>query len=160
MKKIFLFCLLIAPLFSFQERDKDKNQAIVFDYMQLLFKKGDFVSLKKLVTENAIYTQAEGLPYGGTYTGFDNWMRMFVEVQRYAELQLVGEPTLLSNSEAAKVIANFSVKFKSKKTGKEITMPIAELFEFSDGKIIHITPYYFDTKTITEFMREEPKQDR
>src|SRR4051812_34082776 len=91
MKKIFLFCLASVILFSFQEQDK--NQAIVLAYMQLLFKKGDFVNLKKLIAEDAVYTQAEGLPYGGTYTGFDNWMRMFVEVQRYAELQLAGEPT-------------------------------------------------------------------
>ncbi len=33
-----------------------------------------------------------------------------------------------------------------------------ELFELKNGKIIHVTPCYFDTKTIVDFIKDETKK--
>lgn len=134
------------------EKSPSKNLAIVSNYFEFLFKRGDFVSLEKLILKEAVYSQAEGLPYGGTYKGFQEWMEMFKKVPVYFDLQLASDPILHSDSQNKSVVASFTVKFKSKKTGKEFTMPIMELFELKDGKILLVKPFYFDTKKITDLM--------
>jgi SnoaL-like domain len=153
MKKIFLLLMFLVPLVSFQEIKHD-NLTVVSGYFDFLFKKGDFGSLQKIIAKDAKYTQAEGLPYGGIYTGFSEWIQMFTKVQTYFDLQLTEDPVLFSNPANNKVVANFTVQFKSKKTKKEITMSITELFELNDGMITSIKPYYFDTKTLVDFIKE------
>jgi ketosteroid isomerase-like protein len=151
MKKI-LSTIVLFSLLSFQ--NAKNNNEIVSDYLTSLFKRGDFAALEKIIAKDAKYTQAAGLPYGGVYTGLNEWMGMFTKVQIYFDLQLEGEPVLLSDSNN-KVVASFTVKLISKKKRKELRMPVAEFFELKDEKIISVTPYYFDTETVVNFIKED-----
>jgi hypothetical protein len=147
--------LIILFLFFFQlscNETKKDNLIIAGNYFDCLFKKGDFESLKKLIDTGAVYNQAAGLPYGGKYNGFGEWATMFTKVDKYFNLQLINEPIYFSNPGEKKVIANFTIKFTCKKNKKELLMQISELLEFKDGKIITVTPFYFDTKTLTELI--------
>jgi ketosteroid isomerase-like protein len=146
---------LLVTVYSYAQKnipEKSSSLAIVSNYFEFLFKRGDFVSLEKLVARDAVYSQAEGLPYGGTYKGFEEWMGMFKKVAVYFDLQLVSDPILHKDSQNKSVAASFSIKFKSKKSGQEFTMPIMELFELRDGKILRVQPFYFDTKKISDLM--------
>ncbi|MFM9839919.1 MAG: nuclear transport factor 2 family protein [Cyclobacteriaceae bacterium] len=153
---VLLLFLLVAEYSYAQngvsEKSSSHNLTVVSNYFEFLFKRGDFVSLEKLILKEAVYLQAEGLPYGGTYKGFKEWMEMFKKVPMYFDLQLVGNPILHSDSQNKSVAASFTIKFKSKKSGKEFTMPIMELFELKDGKIMRVQPFYFDTKKINDLM--------
>jgi ketosteroid isomerase-like protein len=166
MKKgivLLLFSVLALPLFSQEMKSslsskglksedvRSTNLATVSSYFEFLFKRGDFVSLEKLILKDAIYSQADGLPYGGTYIGFNQWLTMFGKVQSYFELKLVSDEILYSHKDSNTVVANFSIQFKSKKTNQIIEMPVMELFELRDGKIISVKPFYFDTKKIHDF---------
>ncbi len=133
----------------------ENNQAnikVVCSYFEYLFKTGDFVSMQKIISKDAIYSQADGLPYGGTYIGFDGMVKMFTKAQGYFNLQIVGEPVYFTSSNPNEVIIHFTIKCKSKKSNNEITMPIAEYFELKDGLIVGIRPFYFDTKSFTDFL--------
>ena len=130
-----------------------KNLKVVASYFEYLFKTGDFSSMQKIISKDAIYSQAEGLPYGGTYIGFDGMVQMFTKAQGYFNLQIVGEPVYFTSSNPDEVIIHFTIKCKSKSSNNEITMPIAEYFEVKNGVIISIRPFYFDTKAFTDFLK-------
>lgn len=129
-----------------------ENQSIVMEYFESLFRKGDLVAVEKLVAKDAVYNQAAGLPYGGRYVGFDEWKKMFVKVNTLVELHTVGDPVMLTNAQANHIILQFTVRFTSRNSGKEITLPISEQFDVANGKIVSVQPFYFDTKSFSEFL--------
>ncbi len=134
------------------------NEAIVANYMDSLFQKFDLAELDKIISKDAAYTQAVGLPYGGTYSGLPEMVKMFTKAQSYYSLQVIDGPVFYTNPTNKKVLVSFTIKCASKKTEKQITMAIIETFELKDGKIVGITPYYFDTKTFVEFLGDEAKK--
>jgi hypothetical protein len=140
-----------SPSISSSENNQT-NLNVASSYFEYLFKTGDFASMQKIISKDAIYSQAEGLPYGGTYIGFDGMVKMFTKAQAYFDLQIVGEPVFFTSPNPNEVIIHFTIKCKSKRSSNEITMPIAEYFELKDGLIIGIRPFYFDTKAFTDFL--------
>lgn len=153
---IFMSCNLTA-----QNRQQSKNNCssknqeqikIAAHYFEYLFKTGNFEAMSKIISKDAVYSQAEGLPYGGTYIGFEQIITMFSRAQTYFDLQIIGEPDYFISNNNNEVIIYFTIKCKSKKNAKEITMPISEYFDIKNGQIQGIRPFYFDTKSFTEFL--------
>jgi ketosteroid isomerase-like protein len=134
------------------QKTEGLNVNVVKTYYESLFKKGDFSSIAKIITEDAVYYQAPGLPYGGTYKGFTEWMQMFTKVIGYFDLQIEREPTYFVNDEKNEVVIQFTINCISKKTGQKISMPIYEQFEMKDHHIASIRPFYFDTKAFAAFL--------
>jgi ketosteroid isomerase-like protein len=129
-----------------------ENQSIVMEYFESLFRKGDLVAVEKLVAKDAVYTQASGLPYGGRYTGFEEWKSMFGKVNALVEIHTEGDPVLLTSAQADRIILQFAARFTSRKSEKEIELPISEQFDIANGKIVSVQPYYFDTKSFSDFL--------
>ena len=121
-------------------------------YFECLFVTRDFATMKTIMAKDAVYNQAEGLPYGGTYIGFDELVKMFQKAGGYFDLQIEKAPVYYTNPTTNGVFIYFWIKCRSKKSGKEISMPISEYYEVKDGLITHIRPYYFDTKTFSAFL--------
>jgi ketosteroid isomerase-like protein len=135
------------------KENTEPDKEVVAAYFENLFKKGDFAAIAKIIAKDAVYNQAEGLPYGGTYVGFEQWMTMFQKAQTFFDLQITKEPTYYtSEADRGGVIIHFTIRCISKKTKKEITMPISEYFVVKDGLIVSIRPFYFDTKAFAEFL--------
>lgn len=128
------------------------NIKLVSTYFECLFKTRDFKTMATLLSAEPVYNQAEGLPYGGTYVGFGNWVKMFTHAGSLYDLKIVQEPIYFINKSKDGVAINFVIKVTSKKSGKIITMPISEHFELKNGKIASIRPFYFDTKAFVEFL--------
>lgn len=143
----------ILKVIGFWEEKNSSNENIkpVASYYECLFKTRDFNTLSTLIAPGAVYYQAEGLPYGGTFTGFENWTKMFIRAAGLFDLQIEKEPSYFINTEGG-VIIRFTIKCTAKKSGNVISMPIAEHFELKDGKIISIRPFYFDTKRFADFL--------
>jgi ketosteroid isomerase-like protein len=131
-----------------------KNEAIVDQYLKSLFTKFDPVGLDKVLSPDVVYTQAAGLPYGGTFHGLPEMMTMYQKSAKYSRMLVADGWTLATNPATKKVIASFTVHCIANKSGKAIDMAIQESFELRDGKIIGITPFYFDTKIFGEFLNE------
>lgn len=128
------------------------NKTAVSTYFECLFKTRDFKTMATVIAKEAVYYQAEGLPYGGTFTGFENWTKMYTHAGSLYDVQIVQEPIYFSNHKES-IAIYFTIKCTSKKSGKTITMPISEHFEVKDGKIISVRPFYYDTKAFAEFLQ-------
>ena len=129
------------------------NFKVVAQYFECLFKTRDFTKMATLIAEGAIYNQAEGLPYGGTYVGFNEWTKMYAKSAEFFELQIEKEPVYFSDATKNEVIIYFAINCKAKKSGKNLLMPISEHFDLKNGKITAIRAFYFDTKQFAEFLK-------
>lgn len=129
------------------------NFKVVAQYYECLFKTRDFNKMASLIEEDAIYSQAEGLPYGGIYTGFNEWTKMFAKSAEFFDLEIEKEPVYFSDASKNEVIIYFTIKCKAKKSGKTLSIPISEHFDLKNGKITAIRPFYFDTKQFAEFLK-------
>ncbi|WP_426486201.1 nuclear transport factor 2 family protein [Flavobacterium sp. 2] len=131
------------------------NLKVVAKYYECLFKTRDFDAMATLIEDGAVYTQATGLPYGGTFVGFAEWTKMFAKSAEFFDLQIEKEPTYFSDASKNEVIIYFTINCKSKKSGKNLSMPISEHFDLKNGKITAIRPFYYDTKQFTEFLKSK-----
>jgi ketosteroid isomerase-like protein len=132
-----------------------ENFKVVAQYYECLFKTRDFNTMATLIEENAVYSQAEGLPYGGTYKGFNEWTKMFAKSTEFFDLQIEKEPVYFSDASKNEVIIYFTINCKAKKSGKTLSMPVSEHFDLKDGKITAVRPFYFDTKQFAEFLKSK-----
>lgn len=130
-----------------------ENIKVIARYFESLFKTQDFKTISEIIAPDAIYNQAEGLPYGGTFVGFNNWVKMFAQANNFFDLQIEKEPAYFTSSESDDVLIRFTIKCTSKKSGKIISMAVAEHFTLKDGIITAITPFYFDTKKFSDFLK-------
>ncbi|QSB26426.1 nuclear transport factor 2 family protein [Flavobacterium sp. CLA17] len=131
------------------------NLKVVEKYYECLFKTRDFTAMATLIEQGAIYNQAEGLPYGGTYTGFEEWTKMYAKSAEFFEMQIEKEPVYFSDASKNEIIIYCTLKCKSKKSGKTLSMPISEHFDLKNGKITGIRSFYFDTKQFAEFLKSK-----
>jgi len=131
------------------------NFKIVAQYYESVFKTRDFTAMAHLIEEGAVYNQAEGLPYGGKFTGFNEWVKMYAKSAEFFDLEIEKEPVYFSDATKNEVIIYFTIKAKAKKSGKTLSVPISEHFDLKNGKITDIRPFYFDTKQFAEFLKSK-----
>jgi len=112
----------------------------------------DWADVQRCVTDDLTIVEAEGLPYGGTYTGVDELKSLFERLTGYWENLDIARLGLTFGSENVVGMLRFSGR--SKKTGIVVSMPMTEIFEFEGDLISKITPLYFDTKTLSEAIGE------
>jgi len=135
------------------QNQEHESVKVVAKYFECLFKTRDFKMMSEIIAPGAVYRQAEGLPYGGTFVGFENWMKMFTQASSYFDLQIEKEPTYFTAGTEDGVLIRFTIKCTAKKSGKIISMPIAEHFDVKGGLITGIIPFYFDTKKFSDFIK-------
>lgn len=131
------------------------NFKVAAQYYESFFKTKDFTAMAPLIEEGAIYTQAEGLPYGGTYVGFNEWIKMYTKSTEFFDLQVEKDPVYFSDASKNEVIIYFTIKGKAKKSGKTLSMPISEHIDLKNGKITAVKSFYFDTKQFAEFLKSK-----
>lgn len=131
------------------------NLKVAVKYYESFFKTRDFDALAAVVADGAIYNQATGLPYGGTYVGFSEWTKMFTKSTEFFDLQIEKEPTYFSDASKNEVIIYFTISCKSKKSGKIMSVSISEHLDLKDGKITAVKSFYYDTKTFAEFLKSK-----
>ena len=138
--------------------DTVRNEVIVAKYLESLFTKFHYAGLDSVLAAEITYAPAVGLPYGRTCRGLAERMKMFIKSSECSSMVVVDGWTLSSNRITKKVLASFTVRSTAKKSNRVIDMSIQESFELREGKIVGITPFYFDTKTFAEFLNEETKK--
>ncbi|WP_125722476.1 nuclear transport factor 2 family protein [Flavobacterium ustbae] len=131
------------------------NLKVVAKYYESIFKTRDFDTLGTLVADGAVYNQATGLPYGGTYVGFSEWTKMFTKSAEFFDLQIEKEPVYFSDASKNEIIMYFTISCKSKKSGKTMSVPISEHIDLKDGKITAVRSFYYDTKQFAEFLKSK-----
>jgi len=155
MRKLLFIVIffLVKNIVYAQHPAANDNVGVVSSYYECLFKTHDFQKLVTLLAPDATYYQAEGLPYGGTFVGAENWIRMFTQASSFFDLQIEKEPVYFLNDRGKEIILRFTIKCTAKKNGHVISMPIAEHFVLNAGQIVSIRPFYFDTLKFSKFLK-------
>lgn len=103
-----------------------------------------------LAYDSLVVVEPDGLPYGGTYTGVEGFRDLSTKVAaswkraRLQDVQLAGAGN--------RVFAHFIFSASARGTGQEVAVPIIEVLEVSEGKIVSIRPFYWDTHAVREVL--------
>jgi uncharacterized protein len=112
------------------------------------FASGDVPALLASFDENIEWTEAEGFPYGGTYTGADSildnvFMKLGTEWEKFAAVP----DEFLDAGDRIVALGNYSGKYNT--TGKSMKVPFAHVWTLRDGKIVKFVQYT-DTLKVSE----------
>ncbi len=131
---------------GFDETARQNRQAVADAYRAM--QRGDIEAWGAMFDPQVRFHEAGSLPYGGVYEGiqatrrgcdamFAEWETLHVEIE---ELPAAG----------GIVFAYLTMTARARKTGKQFSFPVAELFRFRDGKVIEWRPIYWDTHLARE----------
>ena len=112
------------------------------------FGQGDIPSVLKPFDENIEWTEAEGFPYGGTYTGADAivenvFMKLGSEWEKFSAVP----NEFLDAGDNIVALGNYSGKYIQ--TGKSMRVPFAHVWTLRGGKIVKFVQYT-DTLKVSE----------
>jgi|JRYH01.1.fsa_nt_gb ketosteroid isomerase-like protein len=107
---------------------------------------GDFEGFMSLFDDQSQLIEPDSLPYGGAAKGLAAiqekigalmaaWSEFHVEVESLAG---TGDT----------VFALCRLKAKAQKSGVEVNMPIAEIWEMRSGRVATLRPFYWDTAAL------------
>lgn len=104
------------------------------------FAKGDIPAVLGFLSPDIEWTEAEGFPYGGTYTGPDAvlsgvFMRLGTEWDGFAAVP----EEFIDGGETVVALGRYSGTYKA--TGKSFQANFAHVWRIQDGKAIRFTQY-------------------
>jgi ketosteroid isomerase-like protein len=117
---------------------------------------GDFEALKQFVDPDFLCVEPDGLPYRGSYRGFDGYLGLFKAL--LATFDDLGFDRLGIVADDKSVWTRVELHGRAK-NGESFSMQVAEIWEIRNGRVFKITPYYFDTKTLAEIC-ERPRKTK
>ena len=100
-----------------------------------------------------VIVEPMSLPYGGTFRGRAG----FLEMRRiFDETWSEFDRGDWWYTEGGDVVARSTVAtIRSRATGRSMEFPLAETFEMRAGKMLNVTPFYFDTHALIALTKEE-----
>ena len=104
--------------------------------------------VRPYVSDDIVIHIPPGLPYGGDYHGWDGYLRQFRELAAFYTDLKSGPAEFVCHGEKVIVLVVLSGRIAS--NGKAISIPLANIWELKNGKVIKLTPYYYDTKSICD----------
>ena len=113
---------------------------------------GNKEKCKEYFHPDVMIYEAPSMPYGGSWRGFDGWLRLLdEELKAYDDMSYMVEEYMAGGDWVA-VLIHWTVR--GKKTGKIASFPATELFRLRDGKVIEMRMFYYDTKRASEVFGE------
>ena len=114
----------------------------------------DAEPLRELCHPDLVVEEAASLPYAGTYKGFEGLcevaQRMYAS---WAECKVTTE-SVIGDPAGDEFVLLQRMSGLTPRTRRPFEMPILELYSFRDGLLIGIRPYYWDTKTLLDLLRD------
>ena len=112
---------------------------------------GNGQTFADLLDPDVIFHEAECLPYGGTYFGRDEALRVFYGI-------LDNFWSLISDTHDILTSGNFCVSFltmtfRVRKDSEPISMPVTEVFQFRNRRIIDWRVHYFDASVVANALK-------
>lgn len=115
--------------------------------------KGDYDAQAALMTDDFEITEADSLPYAGTYHGIEGWTQLTKAViKSWSGLRL--DLIEIAGESEDSVLLHFALSGASRKTGRRFGTEVMEHWRFRGGKVAAITPYYFDTAALADADRD------
>lgn len=107
---------------------------------------GDFEKSAEYLSDDFVLFEAPSMPYAGRYVGKQAIPQLLGEL-----VKVLHDPAIRVIDfalAASRVVVVVEITAKSAADGSELTVPLCEILEVRDGKIISLTPYYFDQDVV------------
>ena len=104
--------------------------------------------VKPLVADDLVVNVPEGIPYGGVYRGWQGYLNIFAAMGKFWSELKIGPSQFATYDNKVAVISHLNGRIA--RTGKDVSMPLAEVWEIKGGQIAGITAFYFDTKLLAD----------
>jgi ketosteroid isomerase-like protein len=115
------------------------------------FARGDIPVVLAALDPNVKWTEAEGFPYGGTYTGPEAVLQnVFMKLGTEWEGFSAVPHEFIVDGETIVALGTYGGKFKA--TGKRISAPFAHVWKLQDGKVRTFWQHT-DTALVQEALR-------
>jgi ketosteroid isomerase-like protein len=92
---------------------------------------------------------APGVPTGGTYVGWDGYVKQLKILKDFWEYTKQENREFLPIGDD-RVMIRFDLNGKIRKNGQIVQMPVVAFWTIKNGKITYVTNFYYDTKKLSE----------
>jgi ketosteroid isomerase-like protein len=124
------------------------NNVEVVEKLYRDFARGDIPNVLGALSPEIEWTEAEGFPYGGTYTGPEAVLQnVFIKLGTEWEGYRADAREFLDAGDRVVALGEYSGVFKA--TGKSMRVPFAHVMTLKDGKIVKFVQYT-DTLKVSE----------
>ena len=115
------------------------------------FARGDVPAVLAVLAADVKWTEAEGFPYGGTYTGPDAvlkgvFMRLGTEWENFGAVP----SEFIEQGDTVVALGQYSGKYKD--TGRSFSAPFAHVWSFKSAKVVRFRQYT-DTALVQAVLR-------
>src|SRR5215469_16660990 len=107
---------------------------------------GNITLAESYLSQNCVFNEAAGLPWGGQWTGPNGFVALNEAVAQYFNLAIQQVNLVTAGS---RILADETLQFTSVATGKSIVMVVEEFYTTSANLITCVDPYYKDTRAIS-----------
>lgn len=108
--------------------------------------KGNWEIVRPFVADDIVVRVPESLPWGGEHHGWDGYQNTLLTMGRSFTSLEIGPITF--DPAEDKVIITTSIKGQVAATGKQVAMPLLEIWQVRDGQVCDIRAFFFDTHAI------------
>lgn len=120
-----------------------------FERFMTATRTGDKATLAEMVHPDFELIEPTGVPYEGTFRGLDGWRKLArAVVEAWEDFKV--EPIAFPGESESSFVVHLRLSGRSRKTGNPFDMSVLELWTFQDGKLIGISPHYFDTHLLAK----------
>ena len=102
---------------------------------------GDWPAAESMLTEDFLVTEAGTLPFGGVYRGRRALHELFMQVIPATGVTDLDIQQITAGGNTVVVLLDLVLG-----DSPGVRVPVAEVFQFRDGKVCEIKPYYFDPR--------------
>ena len=111
---------------------------------------GDLSGALEMVDEEAVWQEAETLPWSGQWRGPDGFAQLVGAIDTSAEMT-VRDYVLIEAGEVVEMRVN--VVFTSRKSGRRLPMEVVEHYTVREGKIHGANAFYKDTQAVNDLVK-------
>jgi hypothetical protein len=115
------------------------------------FARGDVATVLAALSPTVRWTEAEGFPYGGTYTGPDAVLAdVFVKLGTEWDGFAAVPDELVADGDTVVALGRYSGTYKA--TGKGFSAPFAHVWKLRDGQVVSFRQHT-DTAVVQRVLR-------
>lgn len=113
---------------------------------------GDGMQMKALCHPDLIVEDPASLPFGGAYRGYDGLLEVAGKLFAAIENCRIEPQAALGEPGGDEFVLRQRLTGRAVRSGKPVEMEILEHYQFKDGLLIGIRPFYWDTAALLEVL--------
>jgi ketosteroid isomerase-like protein len=111
-----------------------------------LMLRGETAAAFELVHPGFVVREADGLPYGGTYEGYEGFQRLLGAVFQTWKGAEISVEEVVGHGE--RVFALLTLRGRVGPADELVATEVVEVWTVRDGKAVDLRPFYWDTARI------------